>query len=344
MNAELSVRKTVKEHEMIRPKDRVILGLSGGPDSLCLLYVLAEMRRSLRFELSALHLNHLMRGEKASEDVEWLSARCRELGVPLTVSVCDVYRKASEEGISPEEAGRKARHGALKRQQACMQSACGSGPSGGRVLIALAHNRDDQAETVLMRILRGSGVHGIAAMEHVRSDGLIRPLLDTPRSEIERYCERLDVRPRWDSTNADLAYTRNRLRLELMPSLAREYNPNLKDCLVRLSANAREDDDCLERLARAEIKGYSGSFPVKRLAALDPAVAKRAVRMLFYEKGLVEDIASAHLNSLLAAVKARRTGKVIEFPHGFTARLTRDSVLFLAPREEGPARVPDCLY
>ena len=113
MNAELQVRKTVKEHNMIASGDTVILGLSGGPDSLCLLHVLKDMQRSLDFDLQALHVNHLMRGDTAKEDELWLAEHCRELGVPLTVAVCDVYGKAEKEGISPEEAGRKARHSAL---------------------------------------------------------------------------------------------------------------------------------------------------------------------------------------------------------------------------------------
>ena len=163
MNAELQIRKTVKEHNMIAPGDTVLLGLSGGPDSLCLLHILKDMQRSLRFDLRALHVNHLMRGDKAKEDELWLADHCRELGVPLTVAICDVYAKAEEEGISPEEAGRKARHSALRRQKAMFETPCGMQGSG-RVRIALAHNRDDQAETVLMRVLRGTGIHGIAGM------------------------------------------------------------------------------------------------------------------------------------------------------------------------------------
>ncbi|MBP5749882.1 MAG: tRNA lysidine(34) synthetase TilS [Firmicutes bacterium] len=327
MNAELQVRKTVKEHNMIAAGDTVVLGLSGGPDSLCLLHILADLRRSLDFRLTALHVNHMMRGEQANEDASWLSEHCRELKVPLSVEICNVYRMAEEQGISPEEAGRKARHSALRRQKAMFETPCGRQGSG-RVRIALAHNRDDQAETVLMRMLRGTGIHGIAGMEYVREDGLIRPLLDTPRSEIEAYCEKLGLQPRWDSTNADTYYTRNKLRLEVLPLLEKEFNPNLKETLARLANSAREDDSLLERLAQQAAEGYKGSFPVRELAAMDGALAKRVVRILFVREGLTEDIASAHLESLLEAVRGRRTGKVIEFPHGYRAEITRDEVLF----------------
>ena len=327
MNAELQVRKTIQEHNLIAAGDTVILGLSGGPDSLCLLHILKDMQRSLDFRLQALHVNHLMRGDAAKADEEWLSQHCRELRVPLTVTLCDVYAKAEEEGISPEEAGRKARHSALQRQKAMLQTPCGRQGSGV-VRIALAHNRDDQAETVLMRMLRGTGIHGLAGMEYVRDDGVIRPLLDTPRSEIEAYCEKKGLAPRFDSTNADTYYTRNKLRLSVLPLLEKEFNPNLKEVLARLAANAREDDALLERLAAQAAEGYKGAFPVRELAAMEPALAKRVVRQLFAEIGLTEDIASAHLASLLDAVRGRRTGKVVEFPHGYRAEVCHDSVIF----------------
>lgn len=326
MNAELQVRKTIQEHNLIAAGDTVILGLSGGPDSLCLLHILADLRRSMDFELRALHLNHLMRGEAAKEDAAFLSEECKALQVPLSVEICNVYKKAEEEGISPEEAGRKARHAALQRQRANFFSFCGA-KTDGRVLIALAHNRDDQAETVLMRLLRGTGIHGLAGMEYMRDDGVIRPLLDTPRSEIEAYCEKKGLAPRFDSTNADTYYTRNKLRLSVLPLLEKEFNPNLKETLVRLAASAREDDALLEKLAQEAAAGHAGRFPVKELAAMEPALAKRVVRQLFAEIGLSEDIASAHLASLLDAVRGRRTGKIIEFPHGYRAEITHDEVL-----------------
>ena len=329
MNAELTVRKTIKEHNLIEKGDQVILGLSGGPDSLCLLHILADLQRSIGFTLTALHVNHLMRGDAAKEDANWLSDHCRSLYVPLTVSVANVYKMAEDEGISVEEAGRKARHSALKSQQAAFQSPCGYGcMSGGSVKIALAHNRDDQAETVLMRAIRGTGTHGLAAMEYAREDGLIRPLLDTPRSEIEAYCKEKGLQPRWDCTNADTAFTRNRMRLQLIPQMEAEYNPNLKECLARLAANAREDDDFIEKQAQAAAEGHNGSFPVKELAAMDPALAKRVVRIMFFRAGLKEDISHVHLSGLMAAVKERRTGKIFEFPHGYIARITHEAVVF----------------
>ncbi len=341
MNAELTVRKTIEEHALIPKGSTVILGLSGGPDSLCLLYILHGLQRTFGFKLKALHLNHLMRGEAAQADVEFLEKTCGELDVPLTVVSCDVYKKAADEGISVEEAGRAARHEALKAAASSggegVHSPCD--PAGANVtLTALAHNKNDQAETVLMRIFRGTGIHGLAAMEYKREDGLIRPLLDTPRDEIEKYCRSHGLEPRWDSTNGSMDYTRNRLRLQLMPMLEEEYNPNLKDGLVRLAKNAREDDDYLALEAQKFINNSlvvrntetdaEVSCSVKSLRALHPAVFKRAVRLIFYRIGLTEDIAAVHLNALSRALAANRGGAVIQFPRGYEAIFSKGNVVF----------------
>ena len=322
MEAASRVRKTIEEHDLIRRDDIVILGLSGGPDSLCLLHVLAGLRADLGFGLRALHLNHLMRGEAAEEDVRFLSEECRSLDVPLSVVRCDVPAKAAAENISVEEAGRAARHEALQSEAAGLRK------GGASVKIAFAHNLNDQAETVLMRVLRGTGVHGLAAMEYVRDDGVIRPLLDVRRADIEAYCGEHGLSPRFDSTNASDDYTRNRLRKYLMPSLAEEYNPNLTEVLVRLAENAREDDDCLSHMAErsfaeALIGRESGILRLDFSALRDmpPALFKRVIAKGFSEIGLARDIASVHLNALAAAVRGNRFGKTIQFPQGYYARV-----------------------
>lgn len=338
MNAEKIVKATIKKHHLIVPGDYVVLGLSGGPDSLCLLHILTEFRKELGFSLSCVHLNHLMRGEKAEEDVLWLRAYCAKLDVPLTVEHCDVRETAKKKGISVEEAGRIARQNAL---WSCGEKLKKSEP--GRVLIAFAHNRDDQAETVLMRIFRGTGVHGLSAMEYSRADGMIRPLLDTPRKAVEDYCFEHNLNPRWDYTNASKEFTRNKLRLDLIPSLQKEYNPGLKECLVRLANNAREDDSFLELLACENIsnaiffdtgeqgKRYASpyiEYKLSDMANLNPAVGKRLIKLLFGKLGLQEDIASSHLNSLWDALQNKKHGTICTFPQYYKAEIAYDKLLF----------------
>ncbi len=322
MDARLRVIKTVDEHKLINEGDRLVLGLSGGPDSLCLLHVLAGLREKLGFELYALHLNHLMRGADAEADVAFLKSECAALKVPLTVVRCDVYKKAEDENTSPEEAGRIARHEALSAEAARLAA----DGSGRPAKIVFAHNRGDQAETVLMRIFRGTGIHGLAAMEYEREDGVIRPLLDTPRSEVEEFCTKNSLKPRFDSTNASDDYTRNRLRHHLIPQLEEEYNPNLKDVLFRLAENAREDDayllkeaaQALEGLVTARGEGFV-KLDAKKLRAMDPAIQKRVISMAFRSIGLTQDIASVHLNPLCRTLNANLGGRTVEFPSGYAA-------------------------
>ncbi len=328
MNVRERVSQTIEEHALISAGDTVLLGLSGGPDSLCLLHVLASLREKKDFVLRALHLNHLMRGEAAEADVRFLQGVCAGLDVSLSVAVCDVRARAVREGISEEEAGRAARHEALQEEAAGLEK------KGAFVHIAFAHNRNDQAETVLMRILRGTGVHGLAAMEYLRADGVIRPLLDVPRPEIEAFCEAEGLSPRRDSTNDSEAYTRNRLRRSLIPMLEEEYNPNLLEGLIRLSESAREDDACLgilagEKLAQLMLRQDEAGLHMdcRALRTLPAALFKRAVILAFQRIGLKKDIASVHLDALNAAVREGRFGKIIQFPQGYYARVLAREVL-----------------
>ena len=369
-NVTKQVAKTIKEHALIERGDVVLLGLSGGPDSLCLLHVLNGLKAEFGFELRALHLNHKVRSD-ADSDAEWLHNHCSQMGVPLRVVTIDIPAIARNCGLSVEEAGRIERQkalfeeaGRIERQNppsgevtaaqaenaaandfAAANSSCDEKQarvcSGAK--IALAHNRDDQAETVLLRLLRGTGTHGLAAMEYKRADGLIRPLLDTSRKEIEAYCCENKLQPRIDSTNASTDYTRNKVRLELIPELEAQFNPNIKETLCRLAANAREDDAALlaaaEQWLTANAQDAASpagtpwaaaaqiALPIKDLAALPPAIFKRVIVLAFGKIGLTQDIAAVHLNSLKQAADKNYGGKVIEFPHGYKAKIEKGFVI-----------------
>lgn len=327
MDAYFSVLRTIKENGLIEEGDSLLLGLSGGPDSLSLLHILAELSPKLGFKLYALHLNHLMRGDDAEADVKFLEEECAKLEVPLTVVRCDVYEKARLEEISVEEAGRAARHSALRARADELAAK-----------IVFAHNSGDQAETVLMRVFRGTGVHGLAAMEYKRDDGVIRPLLDTPRKEIEAYCTKHSLKPRFDSTNKSEDYTRNRLRLHLFPQLEKEYNPNLKDVLFRLSENARRDDDFIlseanNRLSELVISddGSTICLDAKKLRKLHPAVMDRIIILSCQRIGLTRDIAYPHLKSLEKCILENVGGKTVELPHGYKAKTSSLKLTLRSP-------------
>ena len=340
MRADSIVLQTIKEHELIQAGDKVVLGLSGGPDSLCLLDILAKLQPKLKFKLYAVHVNHKIRGEEADADMNAVIEMCKDLLVPITVKVADIPAMAKEAGIGEEEAGRKVRYATFEAKAKQLKTQF----PDANVKIAVAHNKDDQAETVLMRILRGTGVHGLAAMEYIREDGLIRPLLDVARSDIEEYCQQNGLEPRIDSTNQDLQIIRNRLRLRLIPVLEREFNPNLKEGLVRLAESAREDDSFIYSEARTFLPKMNlandwDCMPRTQLVNMNPAVAKRVIKLMFERAGMKQDFTAVHINNLLEAAK-KDGPATIEFADGYKAILEYDNVYFKGPNSKPVAKPP----
>ena len=289
MDLKLKVRDTIKDNDLIAKGETVLLALSGGPDSLCLLHILHDLQGMLGFSLSALHVNHCIRGAAADADEAFLVEHCRELGIELFTERVDIPSLAKESGKTEEECGRDVRYKLLKEK--------------GFDKIAVAHNKNDQAETVLMRLIRGTGVKGLAGMEYKREDGVIRPLLDIERAEIEKYCNDNNLSPRMDATNSETEYTRNKIRLELIPYL-QNYNPGIIDSLTRLADSARDDE--------------KNEFA-------------KVVVTAFGEAGLTEDIGAVHINSLYKASKKNVGGKIIEFPHGYKAVIKNGRIYIEKP-------------
>jgi tRNA(Ile)-lysidine synthetase-like protein len=285
------------------------------------------------FGLSAVHVNHRLRPGAAEGDAVYAEALCRSLGADFYGFEREVATLAAGWGVSEEEAGRIVRYEAF--DEAARAIAAAQGLASGQVRVAVAQNRNDQAETVLMRLLRGSGTDGLAAMPYIRrgSGGfdIIRPLLDTDRASIEGYCRLNGLEPRIDHTNKEAAYRRNRIRLELMPLLERGYNSNIVDTLARLASNAAEDRDyfgaATDRLLEeyGVFEGDGGGmrleFPREEAAKLHPALRHRLFVKCFERIGLVQDIEAAHLRVADHIAGAAGTGKTAEFPGGY--RLTR---------------------
>lgn len=246
-----AVLEYCRSHEMLPKRASLIVGVSGGPDSLALLHVLHEMAGMLELKLHVAHLNHRLR-KRADADAGFVRREAAGLGWPCTVRGRDVRALASRKSMSIEEAGRMARLSFFHRLARSRKAR----------FVALGHNRDDQAETVLMRLLRGasaSGLSGISPMRSLkdplapeRSDGgirLIRPLLARSRADIEAYLARRHARPRRDPSNRNRNYTRNMIRHDLLPMLERKFNPGIRSLLVRTAQALAEDDDLLEKAA-----------------------------------------------------------------------------------------------
>jgi len=250
------VQAYIRRHRLLRSDDGVVVAVSGGPDSLCLLHLLVRLQERMRLRLTVAHLHHGARGVAADADADFVSDLARRWGVPATLARRDVPAIAEANGIAFEEAARRVRYTFLAHVAGEV----------GADKIAVAHNADDQAETVLMHFLRGAGPAGLRGMlpatalsdYHLlerasdfslpaSSPTLIRPLLETPRAEIETYCVENGLQPRFDRSNLDVTYFRNRLRHELIP-LLEEYNPNIRQRLQHTARVIAADYDLLEQL------------------------------------------------------------------------------------------------
>lgn len=253
------VRNTIRQNSMVSKGDTVLVGLSGGADSVCLLHILKFLSKELGIKLAAAHIHHGIRGDDADRDAEFARDICKRLDIPFYLNRADVPTLSKEKNVSLETAGRLARYQIFR--EICRKNKIS--------LTATAHNRNDQAETVLMRVFRGAGIDGLAGIRYVRPDGVIRPLLDVTREEIEIYCQENNLRFCIDKTNLENDYTRNRIRNQILPMLKEEYNPNILGALSNVARNMAEDGDFLDGYAERLYKSMGCPLPKRRPVVLD---------------------------------------------------------------------------
>lgn len=310
------VLDTIRTGHLIEQGEGIVVGLSGGPDSVCLIHVLHSLSEALRIKLYAVHINHMLRDGEAKADEQYASELCRELGIWFSAVRVDVGAMAQAQGLSLEEAGREARYGEFSR---AVQSV-------GAAKIAVAHNRNDQAETVMMNIIRGSGMAGLVGMEYKRGN-IIRPLLNITRDEIEQYCTEAGLSPRTDSSNLTQEFTRNRVRLGLFPYIRENFGADMVDSLCRLSAHAAQDNSFLDACAQNAyedmicMKG-TGMIELRadKLLLLDPSIRSRVFKLaLIHTAGSSAGFGSIHYRSLSELVIKGRTGGQAELPGGIRA-------------------------
>lgn len=263
----------IRQYDMLTGCERVTVALSGGADSVTLLHSLKTLQGELGTELSACHVNHNLRGEESDGDEAYVRRLCSELEVPLRVFSVDVAGSTAKHQ-STEERARELRYQAFEE----MSRELGS-------KVATAHNACDNAETVLLNMLRGTGLKGLCGIPPVR-DYLIRPLIFCTRDEIEGYCRENGLEYVTDSTNASTAYTRNKIRLELMPKLL-EINPSLYEGIGRMTYALSRDSRFLEDMAKdalADAKLGDGVYSSERLSGLPDPILHRAVSLMLKEK------------------------------------------------------------
>ena len=314
------VAATISRYNMLAPGDRVIVAVSGGPDSVCLLHVLRELNIRVT---GVAHVNHKLRGEASEEDQRFVAAMARELGLEFYGAT------ATLPGGNLEQAARRARreffHDLIRR--------------GLADRIALGHTRDDQAETVLFRMLRGSGLAGLAGILPVTAEGLIRPLLGVTRAEVETFLRERGIAWREDASNREPRFARNRIRHELLPRLKQDWNPHITESLSHLADLAYEE----ERWWAAEIAGLArqmlvvtpGAVEVAagNLARESRAVARRLIRHAIRQaKGNLHGVQFSHIEAVLELPEA---GGKAELP-GIHAIRSFDWLRLEVPGGPGP--------
>ena len=234
------ILNTINKYNLIQKGDKIVIGVSGGPDSMCLLDSLYCLKEKLGIEIFVAHINHMIR-EEADEETEYVKEYCKNKNIKCYVKKADVEKLAKEQKLGTEEMGRKIRYEFFK-EIAKKENAN---------KIATAHNLNDNVETVLLNLLRGTGVSGLKGIEIKRIENdieYIRPIRECERKEIEEYCEKQKLNPKVDKTNLESIYNRNKVRNDLIPYLKREFNPNILEGINRLSDIAREEEEYFDEI------------------------------------------------------------------------------------------------
>ena len=324
------VRAYVEKYHMLEQGDKVIAGVSGGADSVCLLFMLMELSREMHLQITVIHVHHGLRGESADADAAYVQKLCRELHISCRVVYEDVHRYAHERGLTVEEAGRVVRRNAF---EAALYEL-------GADKIALAHHRDDNAETLLWNLCRGTGLKGMGAIAPVRGIW-IRPLLCLSRKEIESYLEKREVSYCTDESNFENTYTRNKIRNQVIPFLESNINERASEHM----AAAAEQMQLLSQYISAEVEKYrkictkntenGRLILVKETYEKVPETLKPYVvhEVLCEASGHRKDIEAVHIR-LLHELFKKQTGRSIQLPYGITAYRCYEGIEFASETEE----------
>ncbi|MGN0108052.1 MAG: tRNA lysidine(34) synthetase TilS [Hominilimicola sp.] len=305
------IKQALTEYNMIDKGDSVLVGLSGGADSVCLTHALWTLKDELGIKLYTAHLNHGIRGNEAARDEGFAKTFSEKFGIECFVKTADIPKTAQETGCSEEAAGRKIRYEFFS--ELCEKYKINR--------IATAHNKNDNAETLLMNFMRGSSTGGLCGIPYKRGS-IIRPILNVSREEIEQYCAENNLDYVTDSTNLTDDYTRNKIRHKLIPFIKKEFNANFVNTSVDNSVLIKEDNDYLEENA---FKAYSqlvndGTVMIQQLMFQPIALRRRIVRYMLKDVYTeLNDISSGYVSDILALTK-KQSGTKIQLADNVTAR------------------------
>ena len=326
---ESRVLQFIRQHHLLPGQPKLLVAVSGGPDSVCLLHILFKLKDELGTGLHIAHLNHQLRGADSEADAEYVTELAHPLGIPVTVERRDVKSYQAKHRLSLEEAAREVRYTFLA--EAAM--------STGARQVAVGHTVDDHVETILMHLIRGSGtrgLHGLQPRTEWQFQGssltVIRPLLSTSRAETTSHCHRHQLMPRLDVSNLSLSPLRNRIRLELLP-LMQSYNPQITEALLRMARIAGDDLDFIneesKQLWEQTAQEQENTIILDKKQFLElPLALKRHLLRVAIEKliGNLKDVETRHIEQLIAAL-TKPAGRKISLPYGLTFVIEYDRYL-----------------
>ncbi|MBR5808719.1 MAG: tRNA lysidine(34) synthetase TilS [Clostridia bacterium] len=295
--------KTVKEHNMLNTGDRVLVGLSGGADSTALLYVLLSLKEKYNLEIGCCHVNHQLR-HTADRDMNFCKDLCERLGVKFFSLTKDIKTGANDAGMSEELFARNVRYEFFE--------------SLGYDKIATAHNKNDVAETLVFNFMRGASTRGLSGIPYVRGN-IVRPLLDIKKADIIEFCEKNGYDFVTDETNFEAIYSRNKVRLDLIPKIEADFNPAFVDVVTKNATLIREDAEYLDHMAREK---FSGEVEISELNAM-PMPIKRRVLELFWKActNSCQNLGVDYIDDILELCRKNQTGKSIHLPGEFSAKV-----------------------
>ncbi len=319
-----TVKCNIIEKKLINSGDNVLIALSGGPDSVFLFHNLRILRETLSFNLYASHINHMYRGQDALYDEEFARDLCDKYGIKLFVKRKNATEYAKDLKVTEEEAGRILRYSFFEENL--------NQVGGGKV--AVAHNLNDQAETVLQRIIRGTGIDGLSAMTFIK-DNIIRPMLNVSKDEILTYLHENNYEYCIDITNTQDIYGRNKIRLNLIPYLEGNFNPSIQNSLYRMSEAMERDKKIIEKYVEGKFSEVLKEKTENRLVldlnilkSLDIGEAGRVIRRGIEElKGNTVNVEMKHIDNAIGLICTGKTGKQIDLTEGFTIAISYDNFI-----------------
>ena len=326
---EQKVLRFIQEQHLVSRKQKLVVAVSGGPDSVCLLHILHKLRRELGITLHVAHLDHQLRGTESEADARYVADLARQLDLPSTVESRDVQSYQCRQRLSPEEAAREVRYTFLAQVADAI----------GTNRVAVGHTVDDHIETILMHLIRGTGTRGLRGLQPksqwqhlVSSLTVIRPLLPVSRQETEDYCQQYRLMPRIDTSNLSLSPLRNRIRQQLVP-LLQSYNPRAGEALLRAARIVSDDlsflDEVVDRLWSKVVREQENTIILDKESFLElPSALKRHLLRTGIEKlqGNLIDIETRHIEEIMAAIN-KPAGKKISLPEGLIFSIEYDKYL-----------------